>query len=183
MSIDFTGTHTNTSKIVKVFLVLFFVLDIFSNGARPGPGPYDCPLWSNWPQQVQHGEVWKWFPDKHISKSLFMETRECNYLCLSGTKQLWNTRRLITLSTFQWLLQCTSWVCLNCTCNKLWYYLGWNSIEADCCCTLHTRVTRCQCISHNLRNLLISRQESTVRRNTAMPNTSCWRWESSFKYR
>lgn len=119
LSIDFTGTHTNTSRVLKAFLILFFILDIFSNGARPGPGPHDCPAWSNWPQQVQHGEVWKFYPEKHISTSLFMETRGCNYLCLSGTKQLWNTRRLITLSTFQWLLQCTLWVCLYCACIDL----------------------------------------------------------------
>lgn len=74
-SIDFTGTHTSTSRVLKAFLILFFlILDLFSNGAWPGPGPHDCPAWSNWPQQVQHGEVWKCYSEKLISKSLFMET-------------------------------------------------------------------------------------------------------------
>lgn len=40
-----------------------------------------------------------------------------------------------------------------------------------------------QSISRNLQTFIICRQGLTVRRNTAMPNTSCWRWESSFKYR
>lgn len=124
-----TLTHQRGSKSTSGF-VLFFVLDIFSNRARPGPGPHDCPPWSDWPQQVQHGEVWKSYPEKHTSKTLFMETHGCNYsLFLSGTKRLWNTRRLITLSTYQWLLQCTLWVCLNCTCIKQRHGLGRNSIK------------------------------------------------------
>lgn len=45
--------HTHTQP-VTLFL---FVSDIFPNRARPGSGPYDCPPWTDWPEQVYNGQV------------------------------------------------------------------------------------------------------------------------------
>lgn len=62
----------------------------------------------------------------------------------------------------------------------VWTVVAWKSTRLLTFCE---RVTWPQFISHNLRNLMLCRQGLAVRRSIAMPNTSCWRWESSFRYR
>lgn len=48
------STCRHSDGILKPFL---FGSDIFSNRARPGSGPYDCPPWTDWPEQVHNGQV------------------------------------------------------------------------------------------------------------------------------
>lgn len=106
VSIDFTGTHTTTSKVLKAFLFLCFCFCVRHLFKRSSARP-----WTSWlpplDKLTSTGSAWRGMEMFHWKAHELMETSGCNYLCFSGTRQLWNTRRLITLSTFQWPLQCT----------------------------------------------------------------------------